>query len=77
MKLKKLLLIQSSFYIISNSSSINHLVPKVRIELTADPYQGPVLPLNYIGIIKVLTFLLFFLFHLLYHSILKFYLILV
>ena len=27
------------------------MVPKVRIELTADPYQGPVLPLNYIGIL--------------------------
>lgn len=26
------------------------MVPKVRIELTADPYQGSVLPLNYIGI---------------------------
>ena len=28
------------------------MVPKVRIELTADPYQGPVLPLNYIGLTK-------------------------
>ena len=26
------------------------MVPKDRIELSADPYQGPVLPLNYIGI---------------------------
>ena len=25
------------------------MVPKDRIELSADPYQGPVLPLNYIG----------------------------
>ena len=26
------------------------MVPKDRIELSADPYQGSVLPLNYIGI---------------------------
>ena len=26
------------------------MVPIARIELAADPYQGPVLPLNYIGI---------------------------
>lgn len=26
------------------------MVPEVRIELTADPYQGSVLPLNYTGI---------------------------
>lgn len=25
------------------------MVPEVRIELTADPYQGSVLPLNYTG----------------------------
>ena len=25
------------------------MVPKDRIELSADPYQGSVLPLNYIG----------------------------
>lgn len=25
------------------------MVPKDRIELSSDPYQGPVLPLNYIG----------------------------
>ena len=31
------------------------MVPKVRIELTSDPYQGPVLPLNYIGIKKTQT----------------------
>ena len=29
---------------------LTSMVPKVRIELTADPYQGSVLPLNYIGI---------------------------
>ena len=33
-----------------------NMVPKVRIELTADPYQGPVLPLNYIGIIIILIY---------------------
>ena len=27
------------------------MVPEVRIELTADPYQGSVLPLNYIGVL--------------------------
>ena len=27
------------------------MVPKERIELSADPYQGPVLPLNYIGMV--------------------------
>ena len=26
------------------------MVPEVRIELTADPYQGSVLPLNYTGV---------------------------
>ena len=31
------------------------MVPKVRIELTADPYQGPVLPLNYIGNLFITT----------------------
>ena len=31
------------------SSNIFKMVPIVRIELTADPYQGSVLPLNYIG----------------------------
>ena len=36
--------------------SIN-MVPKVRIELTADPYQGPVLPLNYIGKHKQILYL--------------------
>lgn len=25
------------------------MVPRDRIELSSDPYQGPVLPLNYIG----------------------------
>lgn len=29
-----------------------NLVPKDRIELSADPYQGPVLPLNYIGVVS-------------------------
>lgn len=28
-------------------------MPKARIELASDPYQGPVLPLNYIGINKL------------------------
>ena len=28
-------------------------MPKARIELASDPYQGPVLPLNYIGISKL------------------------
>lgn len=26
------------------------MVPEVRIELTVDPYQGSVLPLNYTGV---------------------------
>ncbi len=33
------------------------MVPEVRIELTADPYQGSVLPLNYTGVDKfILTY---------------------
>ena len=35
------------------------MVPKVRIELTADPYQGSVLPLNYIGIYEYIKNIIF------------------
>ena len=38
------------------------MVPKDRIELSADPYQGSVLPLNYIGMYYILSYL-FFLFN--------------
>ena len=32
------------------------MVPKDRIELSADPYQGSVLPLNYIGVFLSFSF---------------------
>ena len=39
-----------TFHILKPISSTNFpMVPKDRIELSADPYQGSVLPLNYIG----------------------------
>lgn len=36
------------------------MVPKDRIELSADPYQGSVLPLNYIGMYYILSYLFFY-----------------
>ena len=41
---------------IHNRTSKTHffqMVPKARIELASDPYQGPVLPLNYIGMVPI------------------------
>ena len=32
------------------------MAPNARIELASDPYQGPVLPLNYIGMVPIKGF---------------------
>ena len=37
------------YIVIAKVRLLTSMVPEVRIELTADPYQGSVLPLNYTG----------------------------